>query len=134
VHVDVGSTAFSSLEAAAWVGKMRSGLEAGVRHERLPLRAMRADASAVELAGGEVGHLVAEDFLEKSVGGAFEMRREADEAAVGIAAAEAPREARAPLDATLGVELRYRPEAEPVVEGFGQMRGEGRIGRHGGKG
>jgi hypothetical protein len=94
---------------------------------------MRADASAVELAGGEVGHLVAENLLEKSVGGTFEMRRETDEAAVGIAAAEASREARAPLDATLGVELRYRPEAEPVAEGFGEMRGEAGLGRHGGK-
>jgi hypothetical protein len=32
----------------------------------------------VELAGREVGHLVAEDLLEKSVGGAFEVRGDAD--------------------------------------------------------
>jgi hypothetical protein len=39
----------------------------------------------VELAGREVGHFVAEDFLEKSVGGgfSFEVRRDADEALVG---------------------------------------------------
>jgi len=47
------------------------------------------DASAVELARGEVGELVAEDFIEESVFGFFEEGGEADEAALGIAAAEA---------------------------------------------
>ncbi len=74
----------------------------------------------MELASREVGHLVAEDFLEKSVRGAFEtfetfeafeafeafeVRRDADEAPVRIAAAEASRQARAPLDAALGFEV-----------------------------
>ena len=46
--------------------------------------------SAVELARGEVGEtLVAEDFFEESVFGFFEEGGEADEAALGIAAAEA---------------------------------------------
>ena len=45
--------------------------------------------SAVELARGEVGELVAEDFFEESVFRFFEEGGEADEAALGIAAAEA---------------------------------------------
>ncbi len=49
----------------------------------------KADASAVELARGEVGELVAEDLFEESVFGFFEEGGEADEAALGIAAAEA---------------------------------------------
>jgi hypothetical protein len=94
---------------------------------------MRANASAVELAGGEVGHLVAENFLEKSLGGALEMRRETDEAAVGITAAEASRQARAPLDTALHFEMGDLPEAEPVVEELGQVRGEAGVCGHGGK-
>jgi len=78
----------------------------------------------VELAGREVCHLVAEDFLEKSVGSGFEMRRDADEASVRIAAAEAPGQARAPLDAALGFEVRDVPEVEPAVEGMTDFVGE----------
>jgi hypothetical protein len=75
----------------------------------------------MELAGREVGHLVAEDFQEESVGGGFEMRRDADEAPVGIAAAEAPGQAGAPLDAALPFEVGDVPETEPAIEGFGQV-------------
>jgi hypothetical protein len=88
----------------------------------------------MELAGREVGHLVAEDFLEESVGGGFEMSRDPNEAEVGVAAAEAPRQARAPLDAALRVEVGDVPEAEPAVEGFDQVRREVGVGGHGGKG
>jgi hypothetical protein len=75
-----------------------------------------ADVSSVELAGREVGHFVAEDFLEKSVGGGFEVRGDADKALVGIAAAEAPRQARRDLDSGLGGEVRGLPGLEPVVK------------------
>jgi hypothetical protein len=78
----------------------------------------------MELAGREVGHLVAEDFQEESVGGgfeAYEMSRDADEAPVGIAAAEAPGQAGAPLDAALPFEVGDVPETEPAIEGFGQV-------------
>jgi hypothetical protein len=70
--------------------------------------AIQGDISSVELVRREVGHLVAEDFQEESIGGGFETykgSRDADEAAVGIAAAEAPRQARAPLDAALRFEM-----------------------------
>ena len=51
----------------------------------------KADASAVELARGEVGELVAEDFFEESVFGLVEEGGEADQPALGVAAAEASR-------------------------------------------
>ena len=78
----------------------------------------------MKLAGREVGHLVAEDFLEKSVGGGFfEVRRDADEALVGIAAAEASGQARRDLDSGLGGEARGFPGLEPVVKrGLGLVR------------
>jgi hypothetical protein len=70
-------------------GKVRPRFEASFLHERFPLGTVRAHFSPVELAGREVGHLVAEDFLEKSVGGGFQIRGDPDQASVGIAAAEA---------------------------------------------
>jgi hypothetical protein len=91
----------------------------------------------VELAGREVGHLVAEDFLEKSVGGGFEtfeIRRDADEALVRIAPAEASRQARAPLDAAFGFEVGDIPEVEPTVEGLDEVRGEAGMRGHGREG
>ena len=45
----------------------------------------------VELARGEVGELVPEDFFEKTVRGFVQESRQADEAALGIAAIEAIR-------------------------------------------
>jgi hypothetical protein len=83
-----------------------------------------ADVSPVELAGREVGHLVSEDFLEESVGGGFEMSGYADEAAVGVAAAEASGQARAPLDSAHDIEVGDIPEVEPAVEGLHEVRGE----------
>jgi hypothetical protein len=77
---------------------------------------------------------VAEDFLEESVGSGFEIRRDADEALVGIAAAEATGQARAPLDAALGFEVGDVPEVEPAVEGLDEVRGEAGVRGHGGKG
>ena len=59
------------------------------RRRSFPFRSVGTDASAVELARGEVGELVAEDLFEESVFGFFEEGGEADEAALGIAAAEA---------------------------------------------
>jgi hypothetical protein len=78
----------------------------------------------VELSHGEVRHLVAEDFLEEAVGGGLEVGGDADEAAVGIAAAEAPRQARAPLDAASRFEIGDAPEAEPALQLFPQGRGK----------
>ena len=93
-----------------------------------PAPVMRAfHSGSVELAGGEVGHFVAEDFLEKFVGGGFEAyegRRDADEALVRVAAAKASGQARAPLDAAFRSEVRDVPEAEPAVEGLDKVRGE----------
>jgi len=108
---------------------VRPRLEARARHEGFPFGAVGADVSPVELAGREVGHLVAEDFLEEPVGGGFEVRGDADEASVGIAAAEASGEARAPLDAAFGLEVGDVPEAKPAVEGL--AKGIGEAGRRG---
>ncbi len=83
----------------------------------------------MELARREVRHLVAEDFLEECVGGGLEVGGNADEALVRIAAAEASGQARASLDAALGIELRDVPKVEPVVEGLDQVRGK--VGRRG---
>jgi hypothetical protein len=84
----------------------------------------------VELAGREVGHLVAEDFREKCIGGGFfEVRRDADEALVRIAPTEAPRQAWAPLDAASGIEVGDVPEVEPAVEGIGGGQRGGRNAR-----
>jgi len=84
------------------------------------------DASAVELARGEVGELVAEDFFEESVVGFLEEGGEADEAALGIAAAEASGQAGGPLDGGSGSEVGRVPEMEPAVgcrDGFGREGG-----------
>ena len=93
VDVD-GTDAVSLTESWSFVQgrKPRSRLEARGGHELLPLGAVRADLPSVELAHGEVGHFVAEDFLEESVGSTFELGGDANEAAVGVAAAEAPGE------------------------------------------
>ena len=73
VEIDGGGPAsFSGPRGSVRGGKPRSRLEARARHEGFPFGAVGAGVSSVELAGREVGHLVAEDFLEKSVGGAFE--------------------------------------------------------------
>jgi hypothetical protein len=53
----------------------------------------------VELAGGEVRELVAEDFVEKAVGRLGDVGGDADEAEVGVAPAEGAGEAGGELDA-----------------------------------
>ena len=55
------------LGGARRAGKPGLGLVAGGAHEAFPLGTVGADARAVELAGGEVGELVAEDFVEEAV-------------------------------------------------------------------
>ena len=70
--------------------------------------------------------LVAEDFFEESVFGFVEEVGEADEAALGIAAAEASGQSGRPLPGGSGGEVEGVPEAEPAVgrsDGFGRERG-----------
>jgi hypothetical protein len=75
MDVDVRRRASSSKPQGSFGGgKSGARLEAGGRHERLPFRAVRTDVSSVELAGREVGQLVAEDFPEESVRGTGEVR------------------------------------------------------------
>jgi hypothetical protein len=92
-----------------------------------------ADAGPVELAGGEVRGLVAEDFVEKdvSVRGLGDVGGDADEAAVRVAAAEGAGEAGRELDAGPGGEVGGVPAMEPVVHvGFG-LWGEEELAWHG---
>ncbi len=59
--------------------------------ERFPFGAVGADASAVELARGEMCHFVTKDFFEKSKLCGLEARRESHFALLGVATAQAAR-------------------------------------------
>jgi hypothetical protein len=125
-----------SRSASGSGGAGRSGesgleLEAGGAHEGFPFGAVGADFGSVELAGGEVGELVAEDFVEEAVVGARDVGGDADEVAVGVATAEGAGEARGELDAGLVGEVGGVPGVEPAMErGAGLVR-EREIGGHG---
>jgi hypothetical protein len=84
----------------------------------------------VELAGGEVRELVAENFVKKAVRGVLEMRGDPNELALGIAPGEGSREAARELDAGLGGELGDVPCGEPPADGGAQRRGQVEDFRH----
>lgn len=78
---------------------------------------MRSDVLTVKLPCGEVGELVAQDFLEKLVAGVPDERRDPDQAPLGIAAAKTSSHTGRPLDRRSVDETGSVPVVEPAPSG-----------------
>jgi hypothetical protein len=116
VYIDVARLAFPSFGWwSAFPVESGSRLEPGLSHELRPVTSVGPAVSAVLLEDHDVGQLVAKGFFKNVPRAVDEARRQSDQPALGIAAAQAASHAGAELGADLVLEACDSPQGEPFL-------------------